>query len=289
MAPLKGIACMIGGSALVTANDALTKLLTGIYPVGQVIFLRGAFIMVPIAFLVWRAGGLAVLRTRNPKPHLLRVCCVMAGTILFLNAIRYLPLAEAVAIAFSGPLFTTALAPKLLGEHVGWRRWMAVLAGFVGVLIIFQPGGTVMQWASLLALSCGLTGALRDILTRRMSDSESSEAILAYTSLGVLLGGLLSAPFGWHVVTPRDWGLFALNGLVIGGAHFLLIEAFRYAEVALVAPFKYSTVVWATLYGYLLFGDVPENSTLIGAAVVVTSGLYILHRERRSRHAGEID
>ena len=288
-APLRAIACMIGGSALVTANDALTKLLTGGYPVGQVMFLRSAFVMVPIAFLVWRAGGPLVLRSRNPKGHLLRVGCVLAGTVLFLNAIRFLPLAEAVAIAFSGPLFTTALAPTLLGERVGWRRWMAVGAGFVGVAIIFQPGGTVIQWASLLALGAGLTGALRDILTRRLSAGESSEAILAYTSLGVLIGGLMSAPFGWNAVTLRDWGLFALNGLVIGGAHFLLIEAFRYGEAALVSPFKYSTVLWATIYGILLFGDVPERSTLIGAAVVIASGLYILHRERRRRGTGGTD
>ncbi len=280
---------MIGGSALVTANDALTKLLTGGYPVGQVMFLRSVFIMVPIAFLVWRAGGPLVLRSRNPKGHLLRVACVLAGTVLFLNAIRYLPLAEAVAIAFSGPLFTTAMAPTLLGERVGWRRWLAVVAGFAGVAIIFQPGGSVIQWASLLALGAGLTGALRDILTRRMSAGESSEAILAYTSLGVLIGGLLSAPFGWHAVTLRDWGLFALNGLVIGGAHFLLIEAFRYGEVALVSPFKYSTVLWATLYGFLLFGDVPERTTLLGAGVVVASGLYILHRERRRREGDTAD
>lgn len=288
-APLRAIACMIGGSALVTANDALTKLLTGGYPVGQVMALRGLFIMVPIVFLVWRAGGIAVLRTRNPKGHLLRVCCVLAGTVLFLNAIRYLPLAEAVAISFSGPLFTTMLATPLLGERVGWRRWMAVLAGFAGVAIIFQPGGAVMQWASLLALAGGLTGALRDILTRHMHDGETSEALLAFTSFGVMICGFASVPiFGWNEVTMRDWGLFALNGLVIVGAHFLLIEAFRYGEAALVAPFKYSTVLWATLYGFLFFGDLPERSTLIGAGVVVASGLYILHRERRRRE-GDTD
>lgn len=279
---------MIGGSALVTANDALTKWLTGGYPVGQVMFLRGFFIMLPIAFLVWRAGGFAVLRTRNPKGHLMRIGLVMAGTVLFLNAIRFLPLAEAVAIAFAGPLFTTALAPTLLGEYVGWRRWMAVLAGFAGVAIIFQPGGAVIQWASLLALGAGLTGALRDILTRRMSAGESSEALLVYTSCGVLLGGLATAPFGWLPVSGRDWGLFALNGLVIGGAHFLLIESFRYAEAALVAPFKYSTVLWATLYGFVFFGDIPETTTLTGAAVVVASGLYILHRARLRRGDGPL-
>lgn len=286
-APLKGIVCMVAGAALLTANDAVIKWLTGGYPVGQILFLRGIFVLVPIAFFVWRAGGISTLRTRDYKGHAIRAALVLLGTFLFVSGLRYLPLAEAISIAFAGPLFITALAPPLLGERVGWRRWMAVLAGFVGVLIIFKPGGAVFQWAALFTLGASLTGAFRDLLTRRMSAGETSEALLFYTSLGVMLGALASAPFGWKPVALADWGWFALNGLLIGGAHFLMIETFRYAEAALVAPFKYSTVLWATVFGYMIFGDVPETTTLIGGAVVVSAGIYILHRERKRRGAAD--
>lgn len=287
-APLRGITYMTIGAALLTANDALIKWLTGGYPVGQIMFMRGVFVMIPISIFVWRAGGIATLATRNVKEHAARALLVICGTFLFVNGLRFLPLAEAISIAFAGPLFVTALASPLLGEYVGWRRWMAVLAGFVGVLIIFQPGGAVFQLAALFTLGASFTGALRDILTRKMSANESSEALLTYTSIGVMLGGLVTSPFGWQPIAGRDWLVFAFLGVLIGGAHYLMIETFRCAEVALVAPFKYSTVLWATIFGFLLFGDVPELTTVIGGAVVIASGIYILHRERKRRAKGEV-
>ncbi|MBT6094996.1 MAG: DMT family transporter [Rhodospirillaceae bacterium] len=168
---------------------------------------------------------------------------------------------------------------------------MAVLVGFVGILIIFRPGGSVFQWAALFPLAASCTGALRDILTRKMSATETSEALLAYSTIGVALGGLGSLPFTqWQPVAWGDLGLFALNGLLIGGAHFLMIETFRYAQAALVAPFKYVSVIWATIFGFFMFGDVPESSTMIGGVVVISSGIYILHRERqRRRRARELE
>ncbi|MAH85291.1 MAG: hypothetical protein CBB68_13780 [Rhodospirillaceae bacterium TMED8] len=283
-APIKGITCMIGGAALLTANDAVIKWLTADYPVGQIMFLRGIFVLAPISFLIWHAGGVHRLQTRQPLLHLLRAALVICGTFLFVTGLRFLPLAEAIAIAFAGPLFITALAQPLLGESIGWRRWMAVFAGFCGVLIICQPGGAVFQWVALLTLAASLTGAFRDILTRKMAAEETSEAQLTFTSLGVTMGGLATIFItDWQPVAMRDWALFALDGLLIGGAHFLMIETFRYAEAGLVAPFKYSSVVWAALFGYFVFGDLPDQSTMIGGAVVIASGMYILHRERKRR------
>jgi len=276
---------MLLGAAVLTANDAVLKWMASDYSVGQIMFCRGIFIGLPLAVLVWRAGGLSSLRPINPKGHFLRAGLVVCGTFLFVSGLRHLPLTDAVAIAFAGPLFITAMAPRLLGEHVGWRRWLAVAAGFVGILVIMRPGGSVMQWAALFPLAASLTGAFRDILTRRMSARETSVALLFYTSLGVTLAGLATVPFVWAPVPLADWGLFALSGLLIGSAHFLMIETFRFGEAALVAPFKYSGVIWAALLGFLVWGDVPDIGTIVGVSVVIFSGLYILHRERVRRQA----
>lgn len=284
-APGKAIACMLLGAAVLTANDAVLKWMTGGYHVAQIMFCRGVFISIPLAVLIWRAGGLASLRTKNKKGHAVRALLVIVGTFLFVSGLKHLPLTDAIAIAFAGPLFITALAPPLLGEHVGWRRWMAVLAGFAGIVIIMRPGGGVFQWAALLPLAASLTGAFRDILTRSMSAKETSVALLFYTSLGVVVAGMAAAPFVWTPVPPADWGWFAVNGFLIGSAHFLMIETFRYGEAALVAPFKYSGVIWAALFGYLIWGDIPDTGAVLGVSIVVVAGLYILRRERARRKA----
>jgi len=277
------IVCMLLGTVALTANDALLKWMSIGYSVGQIMFCRGIFIALPLAALIWRAGGLACLRPINPTLHFIRAGLVVCSTFLFVSGLRFLPLTDAVAIAFAGPLFVTALAPRLLGEYVGWRRWLAVAAGFVGILVIIRPGGTAVQWAALLPLGASLCGAFRDILTRKMSAHESTVAILFYTSLGVTLAGLMTAPFAWAPVSWNNWGLFLLSGLFIGPGHYLMIETYRYGEAALVAPFKYSGVIWAALLGFLIWGDVPDAGTVTGVSVVIFSSLYIMHREQVRR------
>ena len=162
---------------------------------------------------------------------------------------------------------------------------MAVLSGFIGIVIIMRPGGGVFQWAALFPLAASLTGAFRDILTRGMSETETSVALLFYTSLGVVLASMVISPFVWQPVPFADWGWFAVNGFLIGSAHFLMIETFRYGEAALVAPFKYSGAVWAAIFGYFIWGDIPDPGTVMGVTVVVVAGIYILHRERVRRGA----
>ncbi len=279
-APLRAIVCMLLGTALVTLNDAVLKWFTNDYHVGQIMFCRGIFISLPIGILVWRSGSFRSLRTENPKGHLIRTSLVVIGTFLFITGLKYLPLTDAVAIAFAGPLFITALAHPLLGENVGWRRWFAVMAGFLGILLIMRPEGSVIQWAALFPLAASFTGALRDLLTRHLSNKEFSIALLFYTSVGVTTVGLATLPFTWISVSALDWLFFSFSGLLIGSAHFLMIETFRYGEAALVAPFKYSGVIWAGALGYFIWGDVPELSTIAGIGIVIISGFYILHRER---------
>ena len=282
-APEKAIIAMLLGAAVLAANDAVLKWLTNGYHVGQIMFCRGIFISLPLAFLIWKEGGLKSLRSVNPKGHAIRAGLVIVGTFLFVSGLAYLPLADAIAIAFAGPLFITALAQPLIGEHVGWRRWSAVLIGFMGILLIVRPGGGVVQWAVLFPLTASLAGALRDLLTRHLSSQETTVAILFYTTLGVILASLVTIPFIWVSVSLADWGWFALSGLLVGFAHFLMIETFRYGEATLVAPFKYSGVIWAGLLGYLIWGDIPDFITIVGVSILVLSGTYILHREQIRR------
>lgn len=283
IAPGRGIIFMLLGSALLTVNDTVLKWLTASYPTGQIMFLRGIFVILPVALLVWRAGGLAVLRVNSKGAHALRAACVCTGTFLFITGLAFMPLAEAIAITFAGPLFVTALAAPMLGEIVGWRRWTAVLVGFIGVLIITRPTGEAIQWAALLPLTASLCGALRDLITRKISTGESSIALLCTSTTAVVLAGLATAPIGWQPVAAFDLGLMVFSGILIGSAHFLLIECFRLAEAALVSPFKYSNLLWAILFGFLVWSDLPDEWTLAGAGIVVVSGLYILRREALSR------
>jgi len=279
-APLKGVLCVLGGGALLTCNDAVLKWLSGGYTVGQLMFVRGMFVMILLLIFVWQMGGFKVLRVYSWKGHLLRSLLVVSGTYMFISGLKFLPLANATAISFAGPLFVTAMAPSLLGERVGWRRWCAVLVGFCGVLVMVRPTGDVVQWAALLPLAASFTGAVRDIITRKMAFREASIAVLFYTTLGVTVAGLCSLPIvGWEDVPMIDYGLFAMAGVLVGSGHFFLIEALRHAEAAVVTPFKYSNIVTAMILGLLIWGHVPDTWTLVGASIVILSGLYILRRE----------
>ena len=239
------MACMIGGSLLLTMNDGVVKWLSGDYQVGQILTFRGAAAVILITgVLLWRRE-FNIFEVRYPKVQLLRAVLMIASTFLFVNGLRLMPLADTVAIAFVGPIFVTALAPILLSERVGWRRWSAVLVGFAGVLIILRPGGDGLHWAALLP------------------------------------AGAVTAPFGWQTPALADLGLFVVAGMLLSIAHFLHIETFRFAEAAVVTPFKYSALLWAMAIGFLVWGDIPDNRTLLGAALLIGSGLYIFHREGR--------
>lgn len=283
-APGKAVALALIGGAVLTLNDAVIKTLVHSFPTGQVLCLRGLFVFLPILFFAWRAGGLHRLRINSLKGQSVRGVCVIASAFLFVTGLQFLPLADIIAITFAGPLFVTAMAPVMLGEHVGWRRWSAVLIGFVGVMFIVRPTGEAIQWAALLPLGAAVFGGMRDLITRKISATETSEAVLFVTTAVVMLSGLATFPFGnWQPVTLEHLGLFLASGLLIGLAHFCLIESFRLGEAALVAPFKYGNLLWATLFGFLFFGHLPDWQTIAGAVVVVVSGLYILNREQRRK------
>lgn len=277
--PGRGILYSLLGGLLLTANDAVLKWLTGDYPVGQLLFFRGLFVLLVITLFVWRLGSMETIRINSFRDQIQRAGFAFTSGFLFITGITYLPLADAIAITFAGPLFITILAAPMLGESVGWRRWTAVVVGFFGVLVMLRPTMEALQLAALLPLGASLAGALRDITTRRISANETSLSILLFSTLAVIVFGLGTLPFGWAPLTLRDLGLMGLSGLFVGGAHYFLIERFRWAEASLLAPFKYLTMIWAVIFGFLIFGDLPDSWTLSGAGFLIVCGVYIAHRE----------
>ena len=287
LSPGRGITFTILGGALLTTNDAVLKWLTSDYPVGQLMFIRGLFVFLPVMLIAWRAGGFGLIRVNSFRNQSLRAGFAFTSGFFFITGISFLPLADALAITFAGPLFVTALAPPMLGEHVGWRRWSAVLVGFAGVVVMLRPGAEAVQWAALFPLGASLAGALRDLTTRKMAGRETSVSIMCFSTAVIVLAGLCTWPFGWAPLVLEDLGLMALSGMLVGGAHFLLIERFQWAEAALLAPFKYTNMIWAVLFGFVIWGDLPDVWTTTGAAVVIAGGLYIFRREsRRQNPAG---
>lgn len=280
-APGRGIACMVGGGLLLTMNDAVVKWVSSDFQLGQILVSRGLAALIIITLVLCWRKEFQIFQVKYPKVQLLRAALMIGSTFLFVSGLRLMPLAENIAIAFVGPIFVTALAPLILSERVGWRRWTAVLVGFAGVLIMLRPGGDGLNWAALLPAGAALCGAFRDLLTRHISHAEASGTTLFYSTLGVALAGAVMAPFGWQTPGPGDLSLLALAGALLAAAHFLHIETFRFAEAALVTPFKYSSLLWAMVIGFLVWGDTPDRWALSGAALLIGSGLYIFHRESR--------
>jgi drug/metabolite transporter (DMT)-like permease len=286
-APFRGIGLVLLASVFLTSADMVSKLLTLEIPPLQVTWLRyGTFTAIMLA-IVWRRGGLERLRTQRPVLQFLRGVGVLASSVLFVMALKYMPLADATATGFVAPLFVTALSIPILRETIGWRRWSATLVGFVGVLIVVRPGGAGFQIASLLAVASALAWAFAMIMTRMMSRTESPLTTLTYSAIIGLGLTSLAMPFLWGPVTPA----ILLMGLFVGASstvgHWLIVLAYRHADASLLAPFSYIQLLWATLFGLAVFAVLPDLWTLIGAVIIAGSGLYTAHRERvRARLPG---
>ena len=280
-APLRGVTCMLAGVFILTLGDVLTKWLTASYPPGQLICLRSLTALLLV--LAWCAPRRrrSSLRIRNPGAHLVRGLFACAGSYMFVMGIGHMPLANAMSIGFAGPLLITACAGRMLGEQVGWRRWSAVLVGFCGVLVILSPGAEGFHWAAPVLLLGVCFGTARDVVTRRISATENSSSMLVTTNACMVGLGFASIVQGWNLPGLADSAMLMGSGLLTASGHYLQIEAFRQAEAGTVVPFKYTALLWATLLGWLVFGDVPTLATLMGAALVIASGLFILYRERQ--------
>jgi len=273
---------LVTGVCFVTM-DALAKHLTQSYPVIQVVWARYVFHFLLLA-LVLGPRLARTVQTRHLGLQCLRSLLMLGATGLFFTSLSFIPLADATAVMFVAPIVVTALAMPLLGERVGPHRWAGVVVGFLGALIIIRPGTDTMDSAAMLAFGAASCYALYQIATRRLSGTEAPMTTLAYTALIGVLATSALVPFAWQPPTPTHWLAMAGLGLLGGAGHFALIKAFQFAPVATVTPFGYTNLIWATLFGYLIFGELPDGWTISGALVIASSGLYILHRERMRSH-----
>ena len=250
------------------------------YPVPEIVWARFAFHLVLIMALFPRRISTLLVSTRRGM-QVLRSTLMLGATVCMYFAVSVMPLADAVSIGFITPLLVVGLSVVILKEQVGIRRWSAVMAGFVGMLIIIRPGAGALQWAALLPIAMAVFYAFYLIVTRLVRESADPLNALFYTALVGALAASLVVPFHWRTPTPVDVLLMAGTGLFGAIGHYALIKAYEVVEVSVVAPFAYSELIWATLVGYLAFGDFPDAWTFAGAAVIIGAGLYVLHRERR--------
>jgi drug/metabolite transporter (DMT)-like permease len=288
VARLTGIALMCGAVACFALLDTTAKYLNLYMTTLQVVWARytGAFLFPFIVSNPWTRPGLT--RTKRPLLQLVRSVLLLASTLCNFAALRYLQLDEAIALIFSTPFFVAALSGPILGEWVHWRRWTAIAVGFAGVLVVTRPGAGSFHPAALLSLSAALCYALYSVSTRILARTDSNETTLFYSNLVGFLTLMPVVPFVW--TTPGDPLVIALmvaTGAIGSFGHYLLIAAHRLAPAAVLSPFIYTEIVLVTALGFLVFGDVPNRFTLTGAAIVVASGLYLLHRERKVRGTQE--
>ena len=276
-----GIALMCGAVACFALLDTTAKYLNLYMSTLEVAWARytGAFLFPFIVSNPWTRPGL--IRTTRPFLQFVRSLLLLGSTLLNFAALRYLQLDQAIAVVFSTPFFVAALSGPLLGEWVRWRRWTAIAVGFVGVLVVTRPEPGTFQPAALLSLSAALCYALYSISTRVLARTDANDTILFYSNVVGAAVLLPIVPFVWTTPTdPLVIALMVVSGAIGSFGHYLLIAAHRLAPAAVLSPFIYTELLLVTITGFLVFGDVPNRWTIAGAAIVVASGLYILHRER---------
>jgi drug/metabolite transporter (DMT)-like permease len=278
-----GIALRVAAMACMACLSALVKF-TGArgVPVFEIILFRNAFAFVPLGLYIWRTTGFEVLRTHHPLGHLLRSIVGLTAMVCGFSAVQHLPLTEATALQFTSPLFMTALSALMLGEVVGRHRWSAVVVGFVGVLVMARPIPGHMNLAGVglgILAALGTAGAM--VTIRQMAATERGPTIVFYFTLAGTALGAVGSLLHWVTPDPATLGLLVLGGLIGGVGQLLLTEAARNAPIGVIAPFDYSQLVWATMFGLVIWGDVPGPFTLVGALIVAVSGGYIFRRELR--------
>ena len=280
-----GILFLLGSIGFITVVDTAAKYMTTSLPPVELVwgYFLGIFTCL-LGYSITKGRRLPhLLATKRLLLHFGRVGLLVLSISLLFIALRYMSLADATAISFTSPLFITILVIPILGEKVGKARWLAVLGGLCGVLIIVRPGSGLASWISLLPLLGAIAFAGFQIATRLLSSTESTFATLFYTGGFGLLWSSLALPFIW--VTPEPWHMlaFLIQGALGMGAHLCMIRAFSLAEASLLAPFNYSKIIWASATGYLVFGNIPTLNTLVGAAVIALAGVFIMFRERRKQ------
>ena len=277
---LQALIYMATGVFFFSVLDAVTKFLGEGYGTWQLVLLSRICPLIAACVIMYRTTGRCFgFRTTFLTTHLMRSVLVVATTWTFYECLRYLQLADAIAIAFAAPLFMTSLSGPLLHERVGPRRWAAVAIGFIGVIIALRPGQHGVTWGAILALIAAITYALGQLWLRPLSGKEQNYNIIFYATLFSGLAAVIPAILEWKSPSARDWLLFLIQGSCSTIGQLCMIRAFKIGEASLLAPLEYTALFWATILGYIFWGDLPTIQVLVGAAVIIASSLYIAHRE----------
>jgi len=274
----KGVCIMILGAGVLSMNDAVSKHLVETYPIGQILCLRQTVALAVVLIYVWRTDAWRDLRINDRTGQALRAILHVGGAALIVWALSALPIATVTAIVFSSPVVVLVFSMRMLGERVSWARWIAVIIGFAGVLAIIRPGGVGFEWALLIPVAAAVASGLRDLMTRRLARSDTSISVLFWASALMVAVTLFTIPLGWQPLTLAASIWLIVNGVLNASAHFLMIEALRLGAAGLVSPFRYTAILWATVAGFLVWQEVPDVMTMIGAAMLVVSGVLIVRR-----------
>jgi drug/metabolite transporter (DMT)-like permease len=295
--PLWGIGCLSAGVGIFSLQDLIVKLISGAYPVHQILTIRSLVAMPILLVLVALAGGVRTLLSPRAPILLIRGGIMFTAYTAYYLGLAALPLATCVSLYFASPLFITIFSVFLLKEHVGPRRWAAVLLGFLGVVAIVRPGSELFEWAALLPVYAGLSYGFAQVLARKLGDTESAAVMASYNNFFFLVAGILltavlgsggfaneghaSIAFllrGWSTPTATDLALMISCGIIAAIALTLLTEAYRAAEANIVAPFEYTALIWSVLLGWLFWRELPDAVGWTGMAVIIGAGLYLLRR-----------
>jgi S-adenosylmethionine uptake transporter len=276
---LAGALLMLAGDFMFALNDAIGKWLVASFSVGQVVLVRslGAFIV--LGPMLARQGFAELFRAERPLLQFLRVAAATADTVLFYAAVAYLPLADVMTFYMAGPIYVAALSHLFLGEKVGWRRWLAILIGFCGVVIALRPSTASLSWPSLYALVGSLSFAFA-ILFNRLLRATSDGVLVTWQTLGALAGGAALAWGNCRSAGATDLAAMLLLGVISCIAHLLITRALKLAPASALAPLHYSLLLWAVVFGFIFFADVPDRQILLGSVVIVLAGLFIFHRQK---------
>jgi len=282
----RGILAMIGAMACFVVNDALVKYASQTMPATQLIFIRGVMATLLVLAVVQAVGATRRIREIARGWVAVRAGVDAVGTVLFLVSLFHLPLANATAINMTSPLVITVLAALFIGERIGRPRWLAVGAGFLGVVLVIQPTAEGFNGYSLVCLLSTVFLAVRDIVTRRVHVAVPSILITLSNTVAVMtLAGILSLFEGWRPFTAFEIGLLAVAAAFLATAYFLVVIGTRHGDLSLVAPFRYTALLFATIMGFVVWGDTPNGLAWCGIALVIASGIYVLRASRRARAA----
>lgn len=278
--PLRGIFYIILALVFISVLDATAKYLVRDYPVPMVTWTRYLFHLLTFGVATLLMLGGRAMHTRRPGLHIVRGLLLVAMTLLFITATSLIPLAEATTISFITPLLVTAASALFLGERVGLHRWLSVVVGFIGVLVVIRPGGSIVLSGALFAIGMAFCYAFYQIATRSLNRTENPWTTLLYTAV---IGTVVSSafvPFYWATPDTKGLTLMVITGILGGFGHFFIIKALQHAEASLLAPVFYVQIIYAIIIGYIVFGDLPDAWSIVGVALITGAGLWAWHRQR---------